>query len=110
MDDVIQTPYGEVCVKVLEELQTSFDTRQLLMAVDDLDRFCAQWKKELRVDLLRLHAMAHTLINQAPLTSVPDEESIGETAFSIAEEFRDWQQSIQSAILQLNQIADLAPD
>jgi hypothetical protein len=110
MDELIQTPYGEVRVKTLEELQSSFDTRQLLTAVDDLDRFCAQWKKELRVDLLRLHAMAHTVINEAPLTSVPDEESIGEAAFSIAEEFRDCQESIQSAIIQLNQIAELAPE
>lgn len=62
------------------------------------------------VDLLRLHAMAHTVINEAPLTSVPDEESIGEIASSIAEEFRDWQQSVQLAIVQLDQIAELVPE
>ena len=48
MDELIQTPYGEVRAKALQELQASFDTRQLLTAVDDLDRFCAQWKRELR--------------------------------------------------------------
>ena len=91
MDEVIQTPYGEVRAEALLQLKASFDTRQILTTVDDIDRFCAQWKSELRVDLLRLHAMAHTVINGAPLASVPGEESMSEVAFSIAEEFRDWQ-------------------
>ena len=34
----------------LAKLQASFDTRQMLAAVDDLDRFCAQRKSELRGD------------------------------------------------------------
>ena len=106
----VQTPYGEVRTEALEELQASFDTCQILTAVDDLDRFCAQWKRELGVDLLRLHAMAHTVINDAPLTNVLGEESISEAAFSVAEDFRDWQQSLQSAIVQLDQIAELAPE
>jgi hypothetical protein len=82
----------------------------MLAAVDDLDRFCAQWKKELRGDLLRLHGMAHTVINGAPLASVPGEEGLSELAFSIAEEFRDWQESLRSSIVQLDQIAGLAPE
>jgi hypothetical protein len=110
MDELIQTPYGEVRAEGLAELQASFDTRQMLAAVDDLDRFCAQWKRELRADLLRLHGMAHTVINGAPLASVPGEESLSELAFSIADEFRDWQQSLRSTIAQLDQIAGLAPD
>jgi hypothetical protein len=81
-----------------------------LEAVDDLDRFCALWKRELRADLLRLHGMAHSLINDAPLTSVQGEEDMCEVAFSIAEEFHDWQQSLRSAIAGLDQLAGLAPD
>jgi hypothetical protein len=110
MDELIQTPYGEVRAEGLAELQASFDTRQMLAAVDDLDRFCAQWKRELRADLLRLHGMAHTVINGAPLASVSEEEGLSELAFSIADEFRDWQQSLRSTIVQLDQIAGLAPD
>jgi hypothetical protein len=49
-------------------------------------------------------------INGAPLASVPGEESLSEVAFSIAEEFRDWQESLQSTIVQLDQIAGLAPE
>ncbi len=110
MDEVIQTPYGEVRAEGLQQLQASFDTRQLLTAVDNIDRFCAQWKSELRVDLLQLHAMAHTVINGAPLSSMRGEESISELSFSIAEEFRDWQDSLQSSIAELDQIAELAPE
>ena len=110
MDDLIQTPYGEVRAEGLAELQASFDTRQMLAGVDVLDRFCAQWKRELRADLLRLHGMAHTVINGAPLASVPGEEGLSELAFSIADEFRDWQQSLRSTVVQLDQIAGLAPE
>jgi hypothetical protein len=101
MDELILTPYGEVRAEGLAELQGSFDTRQMLAAVDDLDRFYAQWKRELRADLLRLHGMAHTVINGAPLASVPGEEGLSELAFSIADEFRDWQQSLRSTIAQI---------
>jgi len=78
MDELIKTPYGEVRAEGLAELQASFDTRQMQAAVDDLDRFCVQWKRELRGDLLRLHGMAHTVINGAPLASVPGEEGLSE--------------------------------
>ena len=110
MDELIQTPYGEVRAEGLAELQASFDTRQMLAVVDDLDRFCAQWKRELRADLLRLHGMAHTVINGAPLASVRGEDGLSELAFSIADEFRDWQQFLRSTIVQLDQIAGLAPE
>ncbi len=110
MEELIQTPFGELRAARLEELQASFDTRQILAVIDNLDRFCAQWKSELRADLLKLHAMSHTVINGASLTAVPSEESMSEAAFSIAEEFRDWQQCLKSATVMLDQIAELEPD
>jgi len=54
--------------------------------------------------------MAHTVINDAPLTIVPGDESFGETAFSLAEEFRDSQQSLRSVLNLLDRIAELEPD
>ncbi len=110
MDELIRTPYGEVRAQSLAALQASFDTRQILEAVDDLDRFCTRWKRELRAELLRLHGMAHTVINGAPLAIVPGEESLSERAFFIAEEFSDCQQSLRSIIVRLEQIAELAPE
>jgi hypothetical protein len=61
VEDLIRTPYGEVRAEGLEELQSSFDTRGLLNAAEELDRFCAQWKRELRDGLLEVHGMAHTV-------------------------------------------------
>ena len=50
------------------------------------------------------------MINGAPLASAPAEEGLNELAFSIAEEFRDWQESFQSGIAEPDQIAGLAPE
>ena len=66
MKDLIQTPYGVVRRGALQALQSSFDTTVLLKTVDDLDEFCVQWKQELRDDILRVHAMAHMVINDGP--------------------------------------------
>jgi hypothetical protein len=46
MEKLIKTAFGEVRAAALEELQRSFDTRQFLRAIDDLDRFCTQWKRD----------------------------------------------------------------
>ena len=65
MEEVVQTPYGEVRARGLEELRSSFDTRRLLQTVEVIDRFCGQWKRELHDDLLAIHSMAHTVVNGA---------------------------------------------
>ena len=110
MQELIPTPYGEVRAEALEELQSSFDTRCLLSAADEFDRFCAHWKSELRDELFKVHCMAHTGINGAPMTRAPGKESLTETAYSLGEELREWHQSLQSAIAVLDQIAGMAPD
>ena len=45
MEEVVQTPYGEVRARGLEELRSSFDTRRLLQTVEVIDRFCGQVEK-----------------------------------------------------------------
>jgi hypothetical protein len=72
-----RTPYGQVRKVVLEQLQQSFDTRELLATVDEIDRFCAQWTEELRSDLLRLHGMAHCVINDAPPNTTSQQGNLG---------------------------------
>lgn len=110
MDDLVQTPYGLVRVRTLQNLKSTFDTTELLRAVDDLDRFYAQWKKELRADVLRVHAMAHSVINDAPLSCAPGEEGLGEIAASLADEFQEGRSVFTSVVSLLNQLATLAPD
>ena len=110
MEKEIRTPYGPVRETVLEELQSSFDTRQLLAAVVQGDRFCVQWREELRDDLLALHAMAHTVINGAPLTAPPGKETLAALAASLSVAFSEAAQELRALASLLGPIADLAPD
>ena len=89
MEGVVQTPYGEVRAGGLEELRSSFDTRRLLQTVEVIDRFCGQWKRELRDDLLAIHSMAHTVVNGAALSAAPGDGSLPGAAYSVGEEFRE---------------------
>jgi hypothetical protein len=110
MNDVHQTPYGDVRAQGLADLQSNFDTRALFRAVEDLDRFCLQWKRELRDGLLAVHNMAHTVINDAPLSAAPGEESLPGAAYSVGEELGEWRESLAAVVRLLDQIADLEPD
>ena len=110
MEQVIQTPYGEIRAEGLEELQSSFDTRGLLGAVEMIDRFCAQWKKELRESLIEVHGMTHTILNGAPLSAAPGEESLPAAAYSVGEELREWRESLAAANVLLDELAGLEPD
>jgi hypothetical protein len=67
---VTATPYGEVDAAALDALQSGYDTTRMLDAVGRLDEVRASLydPEGLREDLLRLHRMAHTLVNGAGLT------------------------------------------
>src|SRR3546814_259495 len=81
-------PLGGVDAIGLQQLRTTFDTTQLLRAVDDLDTICALVADpdELRTDLLRLHGMAHALINGGAISTTRVDETIAELAVDIETE------------------------
>ncbi len=64
---ITETPYGAVDTHALQVLESSYDTTRLLAAVDTLDAVRTRLydPEGLRDDLLRLHGIAHTLINGA---------------------------------------------
>jgi hypothetical protein len=64
---VTATPYGEVDVAALEALESGYDTTRMLDAVGALDKVRTSLYDPdgLRDDLLRLHVMAHAIINGA---------------------------------------------
>jgi hypothetical protein len=68
--DTIDTPYGTVDADALHALKATYDTTRLLAAVGTLDVVRAHLSDPglLRDDLLRLHGMAHTILNGASLT------------------------------------------
>ena len=62
-----------------------------------------------RKDLLRLHGMAHTIINGAPQTA-SSKEKIWELAGALAIELEDVVDDLQSTLGLLHQLTELAPE
>jgi hypothetical protein len=91
--DTTQTPYGCVGARGLSELQTGFDTTQLLDAVTHLDslRAVVSDTDALRADFLRLHAMAHTVNKGGHLTASGEEETITELTANVQEQLGELQ-------------------
>jgi hypothetical protein len=108
---VKRTPYGRVRTDALEQLEGSFDTQQLLNAMDQLDRLRELVSTpEFRDDLLRLHGMAHTIINGAAITAPAGEEAIWELAGSLSMQLEEILEDLTETVDLLNRLADLAPD
>ncbi|MCY1285521.1 hypothetical protein D9M68_349070 [compost metagenome] len=106
------TPYGEVDATALEQLRDSFDTSRLLSLVDGLDACLAEMGgvAALRDELLRLHAMALTLV-EGTAPAVPTEDAcIWAEAESVQldlEALVAWLRSVQ---LCLAPLLNLVPD
>lgn len=73
---------------VLEQLRFTYDTTQLLGWMDQWDQTGAALfdPDALRADMLRLHAIAHALINGGPLSVASSPAAMGELAAEISME------------------------
>ncbi|WP_177412486.1 Tn3 family transposase post-transcriptional regulator TnpC [Pseudomonas cavernicola] len=106
------TPYGEVDAQALKALREHYDTASLLGMVDALDKCLARVGgiDRLRDELIRLHAMAHTAINGAPLSVLPETTgSIWENADAILmdlEALNDWIIAVRDTV---SPLAGLSP-
>lgn len=106
-----QTAFGPVNAATLERLQESFKTHRLLDAVDQMDRLAELISDaSFRKDLLRLHGIAHTIINDAPKTLSSGKERIWELAGSLAMELEERMEDLSAILELLNQLAELAPE
>ena len=63
----------------------------------------------IRDELLRLRAMAHTVLNGAPLTYVPSGTDLLEAAFELIDEFESVAQFIEAAQAIVQPLANLVP-
>lgn len=107
---VRKTAFGSVNADVLERLEESFETQWLLDAVDQVDHVVELVNESnFQKDLLRLHGMAHTIINGAPKTT-SSQETIWELAGALAMELEDVVEDLQSTLGLLHQLAELAPE
>ncbi len=108
----VSTPYGMVDKAALENLRDDYSTGQLLQLVDVIDAVRARMSDPdgVRADLLRLHAMAHTILHGAALTVAPNETAVWELADELATEFRDWITLFARAVDRLAPLAELVPN
>ena len=105
-----KTAFGPVNAAVLERLRRSFETHRLLDAVDQMDRLVELiGDSSFREDLLRLHAMANTIINDAPKAISSSKEKIWELAGSLVMELEERVEDL-GAFKLLDQLAELAPE
>ncbi|QEZ48978.1 Tn3 family transposase post-transcriptional regulator TnpC [Cupriavidus oxalaticus] len=105
------TPYGRVDAEALQVLQETFDTTAILRAVDQLDVIRARCcdPAGLRDDLLRLHGMAHTVINGAALSCSTTGPTLVDQAEAIIEELDDWILLLKQAVCELRPLEPLRP-
>ena len=61
-------------------------------------------------DLLRLHALAHTLVNGAPLSVSTGDEAIWELADALESELMEIEEGAKRAMKLLRPLLKLAPD
>ena len=104
------TPYGDVDAAALDNLRQSFDTTALLELVERLAPIAQRFEKTggVRDELLRLHRMAHTVINGAnPSESSADD--LWEVAAALIDEFRQMSDLCLEIAAALQPLADLQP-
>lgn len=107
------TPYGEVDAKAFDSLRVHYDTPQLLRLVDRLDGCLTEIGGigSIRDKLLRLHAMAMTIFESAPLSvPVTAVDAIWEEAGLLQENLATLISCFSTTIEQLNPLLELAPD
>ncbi|URF03999.1 Tn3 family transposase post-transcriptional regulator TnpC [Cupriavidus campinensis] len=105
------TPYGKVDAEALQALQDTFDTTTILRVVDQFDairsRCCGP--AGLLDDLLRLHSMAHTVINGAALSCSTTGPTFVDQAEAIIDELDDWILLLKHAVQALHPLERLRP-
>lgn len=97
--------------RIWKKLRGAYDTTALLALVERFDRLRPLFSPDggIRDELLRLHAMAHTVINDAPLTGTANGTDICEAAQDLIEELFGVVGVIHAALETLQPLADLAP-
>jgi len=112
MNDTVKTEYGCLRRAQLEKLETAYDTRRLLEAVDLIDeirgRLCDP--QLLRRELLHLHAMAHMVINDGEPAVSHSEDPIWAKAADLEMEISDYAEKLSAVADLIQELALLAPD
>jgi hypothetical protein len=110
-ETTIVTAHGRLDRAALTRAQTSYDTTALLSAVEELDKIVgrARGQDGLRDMLLRLHGMAHAVINGAGLSVPPSQESLPELAFDATAEILRAISTLQGWVKLIEPLESLQP-
>lgn len=107
-----ETYYGTVSTKKLEKLQQSFDTTDILAAIDTIDqiryRICKP--EGMRDELLKLHSMAHTLINGDWTCNAPNDTPIWVLAQDLEIEIADFADKLNEIAEIIGKLGELLPE
>lgn len=104
----VETDHGAIDADVLAELQESFATAELLIAIDGIDAGEGR-QRWLHASLTRLHAMANHLINGAPQT-VTGQETIWQLAEEIGDELDARTASLSHVSKLVDRLGQLRPN
>jgi hypothetical protein len=109
---VTATPYGEVDAAALEALQSGYDTTRMVDAVGRLDEVRASLygPEGLREDLLRLHRIAHTLVNGAGLTVGTQDEFFVDQVTDVIDQIEQYVADLLGIRDVLQPLETLRPD
>lgn len=105
------TPHGEVDAAALDALIDTYDTTSLLEAVKCIDRLRPLFAKKngIRDELLRLHEMAHTVLNGAPLGEGLEGVELWELVQHVQDELSEVADTLHLVSEALQPLAALAP-
>ncbi|KVE40075.1 Tn3 family transposase post-transcriptional regulator TnpC [Burkholderia sp. BDU5] len=108
---VTTTPYGEVDAASLEKLEATYDTTRMLDAVTSLDEVRASLNdpEGLRDDLLRLHSMAHTILNGASLTVAAQDVPFVDQVSDVIDQIEQYVAELQAIRDVLQSLETLRP-
>ena len=106
------TPYGDVDPEALAALRDTYDTAMLLEWVKRIDRLCNRLAPAdgLRDELLRLHRMAHTVVNGVVLIEPAGHTDVWELAQELADELDELAATFSEAAQQVRPLVALRPE
>lgn len=109
---VVETLYGNLDREALKQLRGRYDTMALLKIIDELDELVqvACGEDGIRDTLLRLHSMAHTVINGAQISVSADGETLPELAAWLTSELYSAVAAMQKWIRRIEPLEKLAAD
>lgn len=107
----VETPYGLLDSINFQQVQDGYDTRCLLSSIDELDELVCEVRGEdgLRDMLMRLHAMAHTVVNGAPMAVSGGQDSLPELAMEVTVQLHQTVSLLKKWIQRIEPLVNLKP-